>query len=353
MTPGELLDLKRSLYGYLEHPSEVTAVFYDQLYDTLEAVSHSGDPGKAKFARSTWIAWFYPAQRGRELLPLIRKPLFGAPVYEVTEDIIDAVTGMYRKTSEAQTVSFAQRDLPSRTGFMRMAKPVVLKDIGGEVLSTRAVSWGPVRVVSESRNTAKLGIRFTAWCHKDDEHAMLTDSLPGAPLNLVSSQITPFGHELKRMHMRLEDGDLVDVRRGEGPDDLLYWVQTLWMFMQTEIVATEQPHVQRHFARRARRFDGNDSVTVILLRRVARHRGDEVGTRHVDWSCRWIVQAHYRHLEDYGDVAHPQGAVPSEEDPSRCAVCGRRISKQIQAYVKGPDGMPLKAVPEKVYKVSR
>lgn len=353
MTPGEVLDLKRSLYSYLEHPSEVTAVFYDQLYDTLEAVSRSGDPGQAKFARSTWIAWFYPAQQGRELLPLIRKPLFGAPVYTVTEDIVDAVTGMYRRTSEAQTVSFSASDLPSRTGFMRFDKPVVLRDVGGEYLSTRAISWGPVRVVAESGTIAKPGIRFTAWCHHGDEHAMLTDALPGAPLNLVSSQITPFGRELRRMHMRLEDGMLVDVRHGEGPDDLLYWVQTLWLFMQTEIVGTERPHIPRYFVRRARRFDDSDSVTVIQLRRVARHHGDEVGTRHVDWSCRWIVQAHYRHLEDYGSVAHSNGAVPKEGDPGHCAVCGRRISKQVRAYVKGPDGMPLKAVPETVYVVAR
>lgn len=352
-TPGELLDLQRSLHAYLEHPAESTCEFYDHLYDVLEQVSRSKDPGEAKFARSTWIAWFYPAQSGRELLPLIRKPLFAAPAYSVTPTIVDAVTAMYRKTSEAQAVSFSAADLPSPTGFMWFEEPVTLKDVGLVDLSTRAVSWGPVRVTSGSGEVSKSGIRFTAWCSSGDAHSIHTDSLPGSPLRLVSSQITPFGKELKRMHMQLSDGHLVPIKPGQGPDDLLYWVQTLWMFMQTEIVSAEKPHIPRQFTRRAARFGTNSSVIVIQLRRVARHHGDEEGTRHVDWSCRWVVQAHYRHLEEYGDIAHPLGALPAEGDPGRCAVCGKRISKQVRAYVKGPDGMPLKAVPEKVYKVSR
>jgi hypothetical protein len=351
--PGEILDLQRSLYEYLRFPAAAVAEFYDKLYDQLELawnLQKRTDPEMSKFARSTWIAWFYPAERGRDLLQLMRKPLYGAPTYQVTADIVDAVTAMYRKTSMAQTVSFQAADLPSLTGFLWLDKPVRMTDIGEDAKELRALSWGPVTVQSSESSLQGDGIRFTVWSLDSDELASSgMVPLPGAPLQLSSSQITPFGKNLKRIDLSLRDGKLVPPSEGKNPDDILYWAQTLWLFMRTEIVTSQQPQIERPFRRRAQRVLGTDSVNVVLLRRV-RHGNDEIALRDIDWTCRWVVQAHWRHLDSYEVPGHM--AAPRESDPDHCSVCDARIT-HVRAYVKGPDGLPLKAVPEKLYRVAR
>jgi hypothetical protein len=94
-------------------------------------------------------------------------------------------------------------------------------------------------------------------------------------------------------------------------------------------------------------------VNVVLLRRV-RHGDREIGHRDVDWSCRWIVQEHYRHLESYEGRADAHQARVSKGAGAalHCLTCGVPVTR-IGPYVKGPAGMPLKAVPETVYRVSR
>lgn len=357
MIPGELLDLQRRLYEYLAYVPEKTQKFYDDLYDVLWASSESPEYVRSRtgqnFARSTWIAWFYPCQRGRELLPLIRKSLYASPGYQVTAKIVDAVTDMYRKTSQVQAISFTAADLPSPTGFLWLDKPLLLTDVGGELLSTRALSWSPVTVGSVAGGLAGDGIRWTAWSLSSDPHSQAVDSLPGAPLTLSSSQITPFGHDLKRMDMQLVDNQLVPAPPGNSPDDLLFWMQTLWMFMGTEIVATERAEaIPRPFRRRALRDIGHNRVNVVQLRRIS-YKGREVGHREVDWKYTWVVQAHYRHLEDYmdGETPHHHAKVDPAY-PGLCATCAAKITR-VRAYVKGPEGLPLKVVPETVYRVAR
>jgi len=355
VTPGELLDLQRHQYEYLGFVPEETLRFYDGLYDVLESASRAPeyvrDGNGANFARSTWIAWFYPVSRGRDLIPLLRKSLYETPCYIVVPKIVDAVTGMYRKTSQVQAVSFNAADLPSPSGFMWLEQPVVLTDVGGSPLSTRAVSWSPVTVRSSQSRLAGDGIRWTAWSLPGDEHEQAVRSLPGAPLALSSSQITPFGYDLQRMDMQLIDGKLVPAPPGQKPDDLLFWLQTLWMFMGTEIVATEPAEVQRAFRRRAERAIGHSRVNVVQLRRIS-YAGREAGHRDVNWTCSWVVQAHYRHLEDYTGLAEPHHAKPDLRHPGLCATCAAKITR-IRPYVKDPAGMPLKVVPETVYMVAR
>ena len=68
--------------------------------------------------------------------------------------------------------------------------------------------------------------------------------------------------------------------------------------------------------------------------------GEEVSHRDIDWACRWVVQAHWRHIESYEGPQHH-----AKVADGMCTVCGARCT-HIRAYVKGPDGAPLKAVPE-------
>ena len=348
MTPGELLDMQRRLYEYLGRPDEETLQFYDNLYDVLSSAYH--DPEMAGFARSTWVAWFYPADHGRDIFQLMRSPLYAAPAYQVTPSIVDAVTGMYRKTAAEQPIRFEPGELPSPTGFMWLEKKVTLMDIGGDMQPIQAFSWGPVYVPSSSSESmAGEGIRFTAWCSPEDKgHAL--KSLPGSPLLLNSSQVTPFSREMRRIDMQLRDGKLVKVSKSETPDDLLLWAQVLWLFMRTEIVSLAAGQVQRPFRRRAERAGINTDVKVVLLRRM-RQGEHEVTHRTVDWTCQWVVQEFWRHLDSYAGRHESHRAKVAGAD-KHCEVCGGRVT-HVRTHVRGPEGLPLKAVPETVYRVSR
>lgn len=358
MTPLQLLQLQEDLYQYLRYPAEETCQFYDKLYDALELGARPGarpgalhpDEDMARFSRSTWISWFYPASRGRELLPMLRKALYATPAYQVEPKIVDAVTGMYRKTSLAQTVSFSAADLPAPSGFLWLDKAIFMTDIGGDKKSTRAVSWSPVTVRSAETSIHGDGIRFTTWSLLSDEGAWGMTSLPGSPLQLSSSQITPFGQELKRVNMQLKNGKLEQTFDGEATDDILYWVQTLWMFMGTEVTSVSPAKVHKQSARKIHQVTANKRVNVVLLRRVTQ-TDREHGHRPVDWTCSWVVQAFWRHLPGYVGPAKPhQAKVTGAEQV--CAVCEWPVTR-VRAHVKDPAGLPLKVVPETVYKVSR
>jgi hypothetical protein len=53
----------------------------------------------------------------------------------------------------------------------------------------------------------------------------------------------------------------------------------------------------------------------------------------------------------YEGVADPHHA--QVEGPNQpCLICGLPTT-QVRSYVKGPDGLPLKAVPETLYRVAR
>jgi hypothetical protein len=88
-----------------------------------------------------------------------------------------------------------------------------------------------------------------------------------------------------------------------------------------------------------------------LLRRRVVVGDREESTRDVDWSCRWIVQEFWRHLESYDAIAGPHQAKVTGAEKT-CAVCGIRVT-HVRTHVRGPEGLPLKSVSEKIYKVSR
>jgi hypothetical protein len=158
------------------------------------------------------------------------------------------------------------------------------------------------------------------------------------PLVLTHTALVPLGLEFRKP-------DNSDVH---ATDSFLALVHLLWMFLGMEITATERPHIDRGFRRRAQRVLKHDEVRVILLRRI-RHATDPDGTcRRVDWSCRWPVQGHYRHAERTSDGHH---AVAAGFD-KRCAACGGALH-YVRPYIKGPDGLPLHATDKTVKRLVR
>jgi hypothetical protein len=353
--PREVLDAHTTLYERLKYPPRPVVDFYRSFFSERALRSMESNDNGDRDLLARWLQMFAPSHNESDFLDMVRRSLYGAPTYQVSADIVTAVTATYEATAH-QTVNLNAGDVPSLTGFAWLDSPIVLTDAGGYSIATRALSWGPQHIPEDflegdwpppETGSGRDGVRLTSYAHVDDADSTTVPEMAdrlrsmGMPLSISHSAFVPFDYPLGRR--RIEADDVT-------ADDITRWAHTLWMFMGTEIVATAQPQVERPSRRRAQRVLSTASVNVVTLRRI-RHGGVEVDHRDIDWSCRWIVQQHYRHLEDYAG-AHPLGAVPLDGDKDHCAVCGRRITR-VRAYVKGPDGLPLKPVPETVYRVVR
>lgn len=346
-SPGRLLDAQRSLYEWLASPPPAAVDIFDQLFRAMEA--YSEDPAAPKFVRRSFATLFHPATDARALFELVRRPLFAAPAYQVTAEIVTAVNGMYRRTLEETEISLCEADLPSPSGYMNLDEPIVLTDAAGASAAVRLITWGPQSL--EEEGLVLPGMRITTWCLASDLNVVRYGPTWTYPMVMQHSQVVPYGRLMAKYRWEVNVEDLgLKASAGAGPDDFLLWAYILWMFMGTEIVAQEKPDGIRPFERRARRAGSNPAVRVIQLRRM-RQGTHEVGHREVDWTCRWVVQEFWRHLESYASQAESHQAKVTGAEKV-CAVCGIRVT-HVRAHVRGPEGLPLKAVPETVYRVSR
>ena len=346
--PREVLDAHTTLYERLKYPPQPVTDFYAQFF-TDEAIRslEQGD------FLSRWLQMFVPARNEADFLDMVRRPLYGAPTYQVSADIVAAVSATYEATLHRVT-HLSPGDLPSATGFAWLDEPVVLQDAGGYSIATRAISWAPQFVTEDFMDgqwppegaIGRDGVRLTSYSHVDDADSTTVPEMAdrlrsmGMPLSISHSAFVPYN---LRLPTREPGGDVTS-------DDITRWAHTLWLFMCTEIVATARPQVERPSRRRAMRSVGVSDVNVVTLRRI-RHGDAEIAHKDIDWTCRWVVQAHPRHLGSYAGIADPHHAKVSGPGQP-CQVCGLPTA-HVRAYVKGPDGLPLKAVPETVYRVAR
>lgn len=106
-------------------------------------------------------------------------------------------------------------------------------------------------------------------------------------------------------------------------------------WLQQRVIVTGHGHVERHRRKQiAREYGATVSgVKVIQLRRSEspNHASGGMAPEQVEWSCRWIVNGHWRN------------------QPYKT---GHRL-KYILPYVKGPDDKPLKVPTHTVYAVNR
>ena len=105
-------------------------------------------------------------------------------------------------------------------------------------------------------------------------------------------------------------------------------------FIKEPWISVEHPGQQRQLSRQYERETGHPpDVNVITLRKAKRREGaDESDARDVEWSCRWMVSAHWR----------------NQWYPS----LGEHRPRLILPYLKGPDDKPFKAKAT-VFSVSR
>lgn len=327
------------------HPTKALSGYvYNFMKDVVDSAYAEG--GEAE-VREALGALFYPDFQPDQLCSRLSGDLFVANTCQVTKEMSEAVTAVYVK-SAAQLGHIDQEELPWEAGFVWLDTPFVSKDKHLREIANRAVSWAPQAI--QYADGMHPGVRICAWYwaeDKDDYYdewvATNQEFLSGCgPLLLSHVSVMPFG---QRFGGHPVDGfDMT-------PDDFAHWIHTLWMFLGTEITVARQPPVERHARKRAAKSLKFTNVNVIVLRKHKIVGDDPDGeARHIDWSCRWVVQGHHRHLDSPAGFP-PHHATPQPYDRTHCAVCGARIT-WVKPYLKGPDDRPLRTA-KQIYKLQR
>jgi len=106
-------------------------------------------------------------------------------------------------------------------------------------------------------------------------------------------------------------------------------------WLRQRIAVTSSGHIERHRRRQlTREHDAVlTDVKVVQLRRSESPQGQAPAQDSVEWSCRWIVNGHWR------NQYHPS--------------TGKHELKYILPYVKGPEDKPLRVQTQTVYSVTR
>lgn len=329
------LDAHTSLLEFLRHPpAELVRHFDRYITEGGKAVRQerrSGYEGlTAEWAAVLrgWDYYTWPAETGADLIGLMAEPLREAPTYQVTAEVVQAVTGMYGATAAAEP-ELRESEMPSQAGFAWLDEPVTFTDFTGDAVTTRALSWGPMLFQPHGTKPAE-GVRITAWA-ESDLAAYRSRTITG--LGESSSVFVPYG----------------EPAAADVSDDPTRWLHCLWLFMGTEIVVEAREQADRASRRRAARTGLDGDVTVVMLPH-RNYPGEAGGQRDVSWSCRWVVQGHNRHLGDYRPAGYEPHHARAAKPRQPCAVCGERTT-WVRPYVKGPDGMPLTAA-DKVFRVA-
>lgn len=366
VVPAEqVLDIQRQVMESVDRP-KVREYIFGFMKSVTDVAHRMGGVDEVLLAMSSL---FWPATDEVKMAGLLRKELFTARTYQVTAEMVEAVTGTYMNSSDS-IGHLVQEELPFEAGFVWLDKPFLSTDTHGLTVANRAISWSPVTLryarsgvyIPKNANYVTRpdlfdswpGIRLNAWFAPGDQDSYWTaerqgfyESL-GAPLLLAHTSTMPFGQRFGG-HPK-KDFDMT-------PDDFAHWVHVLWLFMEAEISVAAKPPIPRAFHRRAlKSMKQPPAVNVIMLRRaVASKISAEdalVMSRKIDWSVRWIVQGHHRHIDGYDKERYGNHhATANGDDRGHCATCGARIT-WVHAYLKGPEGLPLRTA-EQLYRLAR
>ena len=314
MSARNVLDIHAGLHRMFARISPLhRAMFIEYALEDLRA----GNP--------EWVAsHLHPATSSADLDPWLDSlafDLFGATTFQVTAEMIDLARNLSVTTPDL--ADLVPEDLPEDSGFMWLDEPVERPSVedkpGMAVMVMQAVSWATIPQmevrIGEGGPIARVpAVRIREWGWND------TPNSEPRPLHLMGQSTNPL---TRNVHTPLTE---------------LHLVHMIWILMGMEIVSTEPVRADRAAMRRAPNLRHHD-VRVVKLRRT-RPRPDAdrpVVHREIDWTCTWLVRAHHRH-------AHRQDhrAVGPYKRSGPCEVCGDATSF-IGAYIKGPDGLPLKS----------
>jgi hypothetical protein len=320
---------------------------------------------------------FYPVhgddpERAQKFISYVAAGLRDARTYQVTAEMTDAVDGMYQATKN-RVSKVSSDEIVAPAGFAWFDKPWMHTDLRGKRCAIRAISWAPQHVRWEGGGHEETdGTRVCHWTyrHDDDDYRegreQLYDGIYNDYGDLILAHVYVWPHGVRfatvgdggdkipdDMHASELDADVALVGRPEGTDDPMAWLHALWMLLDAEISVSTRAPLDRPARRRALRSLRHDDVQVITLRR-ARHaeRGEDYEPVVVDWSCRWLVQGHWRHVASYAGPRHH--FVPSHHRGGQNVICQTCDGKGawVRPYVKGPDNMPMRHI-DQVWRLSR
>lgn len=324
LRPAELLKHHADLANLYRNPNRTMSLYMQEfMMGGQERCSTDG------FAP---VGMFYPIvpdrarpeqitlQQGELMAKVIGHDLQQSITYQVTEEMVDIMRAVHDRTVKDVTV-LQEAEMPCDAGFawFDLAWPII--DRLGQPYYIRAVSWKYLQVIKQFPCA-----RFTLWVHPENDPADIraaSEYISQGLLSMVHTAAVPFGVQL----------EVPPQDRGES---YLGMVSVLWMFLQMEITSTAQPKIKNHYRKQALKSLKHDTVNVVMLRRI-KHVTETADAQPVDWSCRWVVQGHYRHQ---AAPEHAHHAVPVGDD-KHCAVCGGS-TEYVRPYLKGPDGKPIR-----------
>lgn len=335
--PEEVLDYHARLVNTLRHPHPMLSAYMRNYM--VNAVERGGiEVGESMFAPvikhdTTYVT----VADGGRMAQVLSHDLSIATTYEVSEEMTDIMRQVESKQGPVSILH--QNELPAEAGFVWLDDGWPIDDWHGDTYTIRAFSWRFLTVhapgLSYAEPTDWPSVRIALWVHPSDdppEYLASMDRVELGSLQAIHVGIMPFDLELTTMP-------------GEetAAGSFLAMIHLIWMFLGMELTATRTPRIKNHYRRHAMKSLVHGEVHVVTLRRVryVTEKGEQ-DAAHIDWSCRWPVQGHYRHLSNPnavpGTAVHH--AVPIGFD-KHCAVCGGNLT-WVRPYLKGPDGLPLK-----------
>jgi hypothetical protein len=232
------LNAHAELHLVLNHPSAPLLRSLDHYVTTGQGFAEQqrllGDAGyegmtaEERALLKSWDYYVWPARTGRDLTWMLAEPLSSAPTYQVTGEIVRAITSMYQATADGEPVLRAS-EMPSQTGFAYLDEPITLTDFSGARIVNRALSWGP-QTFSPGGIRPVKGTRITSWS-EGYLHALRSDT----GLGNSSSVFVPYGRTIT----------------AGTSDDPTRWLHCLWLFMDTEIAMIARERADRSSRRRA------------------------------------------------------------------------------------------------------
>lgn len=293
----------------------------------------------------------------REWMGEVAKDLFQATAYQVTADMVEVVTTISSESQRRAVEYIEEPELPAPYGFAWFDTPMILIDGSGRRTSFRAVSWGLTTINWRGAGPTSA-VRILCWSrtHLGDPHTL--EDPPEAQyygdLQLMHPMTIAFGSRFGVPTGVVDEDGTLQVP--EGTDSGLHYVHVLWQLLGAEIAANARARVDRSAGKPVLRSISQTEVNVITLRRLHQPRPDsDAPPAMIDWSIRWLVSGHWRHIDTYDDNRHhfvPDRSRGSDDKGHPyCASCGGR-GTWVKPFIKGPDGAPLKHT-DQLYRLAR
>lgn len=323
-----------------EHGRNLTLTASDLALDLLRYYQHGqGTDYAEEVVRQVFVSEGYTPRTyldgsGR----LMHTDICAGDVYAVTSDIVDVLE---QAAPSMPQFTLQESDLPSRTGFILLERPVLLHDRHGRPLILKAFGWSLAYIANlreeDIRNFTKIVgheppsqlIAWLAWTDPRDNRDQLNDmyeeflrrpdfARPPGDLMSVVGGVWGIGEEVPPL------GDFVPIALA-----FLRFIAEPWM----DFRAIEPDRPRRKRAARVHR-DRTPTLHVVQLRRsgTTHQRASELGGSHLDWDHRWLVRTHWRN-QWYPSIQQHR-------------------PKLILEHIKGPEDKPL-IIREKFFSVER